>query len=311
MKSLSVIVPVYNSARYIKTCVESILLQSYPVTEVLLVDDGSEDDSLSVCEDLKNSHSNISLIKNTHLGVAKARNIGIENAKGEFIGFVDADDIVDPHMYEKLINALEDQSADMAICNIVSMDESLTEEISRTEMEEQTLKGKETLPYLDSFYGWCYVSPCNKVYKKSVFSNVKYPEGKIHEDEYAAHRIFLNCSCVSVISDSLYKYRQHDLSIMHSKTAEDTLNGFEAVYNRFVDYENMGYKDLLRGTLEHSKFFLAYIKDIDSATDREKKELVDAGKKFRYMVRKSGNPGLKNRIISANPYLYYRIRGKY
>lgn len=310
MKKLSVIVPTYNVEQYISECIESILNQSYSSIEIILIDDGSQDQTPQICKEYERKYDNITFYTNAHNGISHSRNIGIKKASGEYIAFVDSDDFVDKFMYEKLISCLENNGADMAICNINVVDGEGKELITSTRIEEQMMAGRDALPFLDDYSGWGYVSPCNKVYRREIFEGIVYPEGKIHEDECVAHKIYMACNKVCFIEESLYNYRQQQGSIMHVKDVMGTLDGFDAVSRRFVDYHEKGFIDLLPKTLEHSKYFLEYISKLNLSDDSHKKRNKDIRTSFKKMVKALGKEaGIVNRIISISPYVYYRIRG--
>ena len=113
MKKISVIVPIFNSEQFINRCVESILNQTYKNLEIILVDDGSTDDSGKICDQYALTDSRITVIHKINEGVSKARNMGIDASKGDLISFVDADDFLDVNMYEELINHLNENPADI------------------------------------------------------------------------------------------------------------------------------------------------------------------------------------------------------
>ena len=114
---ISIIVPIYNSENYIKKCLDSILAQTYSNLEVILIDDGSTDNSYNICKDYQKKDNRIVLLQQKNAGVSRARNHGLEVAKGEYIGFVDSDDYIEPEMYEILLNSIIESNSKIAICN--------------------------------------------------------------------------------------------------------------------------------------------------------------------------------------------------
>lgn len=118
LNKISIIVPVYNAARYLPQTIESLLCQTYKNIELILVDDGSTDDSLAICKRYE-SDSRVVVIHQENGGVSCARNTGIANSIGEYIGFVDADDVVHPRMFEYLHNAIISTGSDISMCSMV------------------------------------------------------------------------------------------------------------------------------------------------------------------------------------------------
>lgn len=114
---LSIIVPTYNVKLYVEECVDSLLNQKYVDCEIIIVDDGSTDGSSEVCDKLKLKDSRIIVVHQKNGGLSAARNTGLKHAKGEYIGFIDSDDIVSPSMFSDMINTLEKNKADVAVCN--------------------------------------------------------------------------------------------------------------------------------------------------------------------------------------------------
>ncbi|MBQ8615735.1 MAG: glycosyltransferase, partial [Clostridia bacterium] len=116
MKKISIILPVYNVENYLDKCLTSLVNQTYQNLEIILVNDGSPDNSGEVCENWAKKDSRIKVLHKANGGVSSARNFGLDNATGDFIGFIDPDDFVELDMYEKLLNALNSQNATMAMC---------------------------------------------------------------------------------------------------------------------------------------------------------------------------------------------------
>ena len=118
MEKISIIVPVYNVEKYLKTCLDSIINQTYQNLEIILVDDGSTDNSGEICEEYRKTDSRIILIHKENEGLSMARNFGLDIASGDYISFVDSDDFIARNMMEALYNRLLETQSDMAICSI-------------------------------------------------------------------------------------------------------------------------------------------------------------------------------------------------
>ena len=113
---ISVIIPVYNVENYLDECIQSVLQQTYKNLEIILVDDGSTDNSGVICDEYKDKDTRITVLHQKNGGISKARNVGIEYAHGEYIGFVDSDDFIHPQMYELLYAAIHKEQTDVAPC---------------------------------------------------------------------------------------------------------------------------------------------------------------------------------------------------
>ena len=129
-QKLSIIVPVYKVEPYLKECVDSLLSQKYPETEIILVDDGSPDRCPEICDEFSAKHSNIKVVHQKNAGLPAARNAGLAVATGEYISFVDSDDAVSTDTYSILIEKMEKDGSDMAICNFESFNKKGTVVVS-------------------------------------------------------------------------------------------------------------------------------------------------------------------------------------
>jgi len=235
MEKISIIVPVYNVELYLEKCIESIINQTYTNIEIILVDDGATDSSGNICDLYSKKDSRIKVIHKRNGGLSDARNVGIEKAVGQYLMFVDSDDYIDKTMCEKLYNALKKQKTDMAMCDIVSVD------INGNKV--QHMNGKSPIignelnideifnKFSDRDY-WYFVVAWNKLYHKKLFEKVRYPFGKIHEDEFVFHHLLDICKTVAIVPECLYHYVQRENSIVNSKKTIKSLDGAEAFFDR-------------------------------------------------------------------------------
>ena len=182
-KLLSVIVPVYNAERYLEKCVNSILSQTYDNIELLLVNDGSKDGSLTLCHKLAESDSRIRVFDKLNGGAASARNLGLREANGEYIGFCDADDFFDLDAFETLISIMEDQRLPTIEClsraidvsgNVVACDEDSRRLVNQT--AEEAIR--------DIFLRKGSVSLATRITRKEYIKDIQIPEGRRVEDFY-------------------------------------------------------------------------------------------------------------------------------
>lgn len=190
MVKIAVIIPVYNTAKQLRGCIDSLLNQSVASDIVIiLVDDGSNDNSGEICDQYASEHDNIYVLHKQNGGAASARNTGIdfafENCDFDYIAFVDSDDIVHPQMYEKLMDLMLRNDADVASCKyqFISEDDSVEFEKLDCVEENEIFFGRETLEKFTSICGSVsIISPCMRLCKKELFEDLRFLEGYIEED---------------------------------------------------------------------------------------------------------------------------------
>lgn len=243
---ISVIVPVYNVNKYIEKCVSSLINQTYKCLEIILVDDGSTDGSAEICDEIKKRDDRIVVLHKTNGGLSDARNYGVDYSHGELLSFIDGDDYIAPNMYEVMLQRMIDDESEICICNYMKVDENgkkIDEEYSNFEIEDSLISGKDMIKGLESSSVVYFVVAWNKLYRKNLFDNIRYPVGKVHEDEYVAHIIAHNAEKVSCLSEAFYFYVQRKGSITYSGTCKTRRNKMQAYIERF-DYVEPKYSDL-------------------------------------------------------------------
>ena len=212
---VSIIVPVYNVEKYVEKCLKSICSQTYEKIEVLVIDDGSRDNSGKLCEGFANYDDRITVYHKKNGGLSDARNYGIARAKGEYITCIDSDDFVDPDYIEYLVNLQKRYNTKMSICQ------------HRVRYDNGSIKdkGKQGYEVLDSFecmekllyHEEVDTSAWAKLYHHSLFDKVKYPTGKIFEDIGTTYALILQCDWIAVGFESKYNYIFHENSIVNGK----------------------------------------------------------------------------------------------
>ena len=227
---ISVIVPVYNVEKYLNRCVESIVGQTYDNLEILLVDDGSTDNSGILCDVWSERDERVQVIHKKNGGAGAARNVALDMAKGEFVGLVDSDDYLDLHMYAHLYSLIQ-QGADIAECTIVwtdsdnaSMDDGSAAEVHYyfTEQAMQLSIREEA---------FCQTPP-NKLYRRSTIADIRFPEGNLIDDEFWTYRVIGNARRLTHSSSHMYAYRQQTASAMHKPYSLKRLQGLDARLQR-------------------------------------------------------------------------------
>lgn len=238
---ISVIVPVYRVEMELNACVDSILNQTYENLEIILVDDGSPDDCGAICDRYETLDARVRTIHKANGGLSDARNAGLDICKGEYVAFVDSDDIIHPRYLEFLY--AYSQGVDIVVCDFQTFyveneikEENIQDVKSEDVLVSDLLKNLWHLKYPQSVVAW------NKLYKRSVWNDIRYPYGKIHEDEFVIHRILYGKDKIRFIDSKLYYYRQRANSIMSnsSKDATATMHKMEALYDRKLFFKDNG-----------------------------------------------------------------------
>lgn len=217
---ISVVIPAYNVKDYIETCLNSVMNQTFTDWEAWLIDDGSSDGTETICDNYEKKDARFHVIHQQNAGLSEARNCGIRHADGEYLLFVDSDDFLHPQMLQIMDEKIHISDADMVVCafrKIYEGDDESTTYIHETG-SCKVFSGKEACYMLYSGNRVVEMTAAwNKLYKKELFQNLKYPKGKIHEDEYIAYRLLYSCQRILYVDEQLYNYRQRNGSIMYSK----------------------------------------------------------------------------------------------
>lgn len=298
---VSVIVPVYNVEEYLDECIESIVLQTYKTLEIILVDDGSTDQSGKKCDEWREKDERITVIHQKNRGVSAARNAGLSNSTGQWIAFVDSDDYIDKNYIEKLLLLNIKWKTYVSCCQ-------------RDEQElyvggaEQCMESKAFL--LSQCYRtalWYYL------YKKELFDGVIFPEGKLSEDVAVLYKIIYQVKKVAVTSDILYHYRvrKGSLNNKEQRINQCDIDRIDILKEKAIFFEGKKEKELAEVAW---KDYLANIlilygcrKDIDLEVDVI--ELIKEYKKYVMKVWRSKTVPWKLKIIFAVSYIFPGVGG--
>lgn len=247
---ISVIVPVYNVEKYLEKCVESILKQKYEYIEILLIDDGSNDKSAEICDDLLKKDERIRVLHKKNGGLSDARNEGIRISRGEWIVFVDSDDYIAPNMVMELYNAAKGSNSHLAICGVNFIDEKgkNVENSQECPIKNEVLNSQEIYDKLYKEGGWYYIIACNKLYHKDLLNKDFFPIGKLNEDEYVIAELIWKAKRIACIEKKEYYYVLRTGSIMQSKGDKRFLNLIDALRERFYFFEENGFHESAKMT---------------------------------------------------------------
>lgn len=249
MFKVSVIIPVYNTEKYLRRCLDSLVNQTLQGMEILLVDDGSTDHSPSILKEYENRHPvTIRVLTKENGGQATARNLGIKLSKGKYIGFVDSDDCVNIGMYETLYKAAEENQCDMVECHY----RYLLEEGKR--IKEYPTRGhiRQYKNQKDMFIN-AQVSPCNKLFRREVLmqEGVDFPEGVIYEDTSLYIKAIPFIKKEKFVDEQLYYYFFRRTSTMNANISRRVGNIFPVLENILEFYEKNNLYNIYQKELEY------------------------------------------------------------
>lgn len=223
-RKVSIIIPMYNSEKYIRQCLNSVLEQTFQDMEIIVVDDGSTDRGPAICEEIRLTDERIHLYRQKNGGVSAARNHGIETAEGEFVFFLDSDDAIHPVLIEKLILQAEGQQADIAFCdyrkvNSEQMEAVLKEEPeSDTRIQYQTAKDKESEEWFHIKYMSQLSGIGGKLMRRASIGSLLFDTNLLNgEDTFFMYQLICGQVCIVYLQKDWYYYRIHSESVTHSK----------------------------------------------------------------------------------------------
>lgn len=256
-ENISIIIPVYNVEKWIDRCLMSIQRQSYKKFEVLLIDDGSNDNSSLICQKFVSKDSRFKYFKKSNGGLSDARNYGIDRANGNFIIFVDGDDYVESDYVKKLFFAITRNNADVAICGFsnVNADGSLINKNLLEVTDRKIISGIEAIKFSFNYQksGWSLGCAWNKIYKASLFRSLRFEKGRYYEDGLLFPFLFLNVKKAVLIHEALYDYVQRDSSIMHSKMTVKKIKDDDYSMNKWIQLFNGRNNELYRLSIQKYK----------------------------------------------------------
>ena len=233
---LSVIVPVYNVEPYLAECVDSLLGQELSDLEIFLVDDGSTDRSGAIADRYAEQFPDkIRCLHTENGGQGRARNLALPLAQGDFVGFVDSDDWVRPDMYRKLLDRAEESGADIVVCDFLERFADGTERLLPANFQDHPLSAAG--------------SSCNKIFRRSLIGELRFPEGLWYEDFYFSAVMLLRARRTEYVHEALYIYRRGQESTMHNNNAAKNLDMLKIM-------DMLETEMLARGRQEDFSFFV-------------------------------------------------------
>lgn len=239
---ISVIVPVYKVEEYIYRCVYSILAQSFKDFELILVDDSSPDNCGKICDEYAQKDKRITVIHKENGGLSDARNTGIDwalkNSNSNWITFIDSDDWIHVDYLKLLYNAVKENNVDISVCGYVST--TGEDDLHTKNSEINTLLCTPEDFFINNSIN--AVVTWGKLYKKSLWNDIRYPYGKIHEDEFTTHKLLFKCSQIAFVDAVLYYYYTNFNGIMGKRWTPKRLEALDAIESRMLFFKDNGFE---------------------------------------------------------------------
>lgn len=274
MPKVSIVVPVYNTKKYLEKCLDSLVYQTLDDIEIIVVNDGSPDESQKIIDRYVQAYPNkVQAYVKENGGLSDARNFGISKCNGEYIGFVDSDDYVNLDMYQNMYNKAKEQDFDMVVCDIRYVYENVSKEVSSQVDEDINDLDKIKAQMVN-----IYPAAWNKIYKKKLFENgVLFKKGVWYEDVEFLYRLFPYIKSIGTIKKTFVNYVQRDGAI--TRTFDERVYNYIDNFNGIVEfYKAKSFYDEYYSELEYSYVRYLYMTFIKTACNFDKKEYKKACK---------------------------------
>lgn len=310
---VSVIVPVYKVEEYLEKCVKSIKEQTYQNLEIILVDDGSPDNSGKMCDALKKTDPRIKVIHQENMGLSGARNSALDIMKGDAVTFVDSDDTIDSHMIEYLVSDMEQYDADIVECQFYEVFGSKVNVYDY--LKETKVYNTEQALLIDLCSKGGSVAACGKLYRKKIFKTHRFEVGRIGEDMFAIIESLCQAERIVIDHRPMYYYYHRNNSITTNRFSEKTLDEIKGT-KRNLDIVKKEYPSAVPGAL--FRYDWSYLWVLDRILLDEKwKENVHLKTVLQHIRRNllrilkspyfTRNRKIGALVTSVSPYLYRKL----
>lgn len=254
---ISVIVPVYNVEKYLDRCVRSIVDSEYKNLQIILVDDGSFDNSPKLCDKWRKADKRIEVIHKSNGGLSSARNAGLQKVRGEYISFIDSDDYIHPQMFQYLMENMQKDNSDVAVCGVEEFYENGKYRRFRSVDTKILLNEKETIERI--FTGKLMIAVMNRLYHKDILENIKFVEGKLYEDVLFDTDLFLKSGRklrISILPNTGYYYFRRNDSIMGKTEKKGPSNDLFFAYEYLFKYVKKYNEQKMNRIVTYTTYYL-------------------------------------------------------
>lgn len=235
---VSVIVPIYKVEKYLRNCLDSLLNQTYPYWEAILVDDGSPDNCGKICDEYAAKDSRFKVIHKENGGLSSARNAALPHISGEYIFFLDSDDFLHYQALAKLMKLACEFNADIVQCDFIRGSDAIFPQYDLNETYHKFDNKSIFTSFAARIITWC------KLYRRAIISDIKFPEGLINEDDFTTWKFYYNAKVIIITAMPLYYYTINPNSIMANKTKKPNFKYFDAYRERIQFFQEKGESDL-------------------------------------------------------------------
>ena len=288
MKLISVIMPVYNVAEYVEASIISVLKQNFDNFELLIIDDGSTDGSENICDRYAAKDNRIRLWHTENQGVSAARNIGLDNAHGEYICFIDSDDTYTDDTLEKFYSVITGYGGDIAIGALREIDgngnlkkiETFTDLKNEDYTEEEFWNRHAEKGIIAG------TIVMTKIYRKEIWDGIRFPVGKVYEDEAVLHKLIGRASKITAFNDIIYNYMLRIGSIVHSGFSYKNLAASQFYADRLEYFIEKGFYEPCEWTFRDGAAILASTYKMYDHVEKNMEELNDLYSRYKVIIRK-------------------------
>lgn len=238
---VSIIVPVYKVEKYLRNCLDSILAQSYPHWEAILVDDGSPDSCPLIIDEYATRDARMRAVHRKNGGLSAARNSGLRTVRGEFITFLDSDDFLHKDYLKILVETAISQNADIVQCDFIRGLETVFPKLGNSADAQVAVYDRRSV--FTSFVAKVIV--CCKLYRRNILDGIEFPEGRVNEDDCTNWRLYYNAEKIAVINRKLYYYTENPNSTMGKLKKKPDLRFIDAYHERIEFFEQKKEDDLV------------------------------------------------------------------
>ena len=310
---ISVIVPVYRVEEYLGRCMDSVLAQDYANYEVILVDDGSDDGCPAMCDSYAAADERVRVIHQENMGLSGARNSGIDAARGGWISFIDSDDYITEDFLSTLHAACVESGSVMAVCRWEYVQGGAIPQSGDGRLEVRS--GQDMLSMLYGQDGAYYVVAWNKLYRKELFGEIRYPCGRIHEDEATTYKLYDLAEKAVYVDRALYGYFVAPQSITRGFNLKRT-DWVKAQAERMDYFESKGYTQLMVPGLKAFfdgaiDIYFGLVDHVPEASREQQEEIKTYIRQGFKRVRAYGRFHLRTwigyRLFLSFPLLYRRL----